>query len=130
MKKSRLTAKFLEELERVHIISTACERVGLSRQTIYRWMLLDPKFAEKVAKAIEMGLASVSDLAESKLISAINRGEPWAIKLYLMYNNKRYSPKKPISEQQQRFVPISTIYMDSYDKDKHGKKDPSEEIPY
>lgn len=116
MKKSRLTAKFLEELERVHIISSACEAVGLSRQTVYRWMSLDLKFKEKVDKAIEMGIESVIDLAESKLISNINDRKQKAIEYFLSNHSKRYRSKKPMSEQQEKFVPITHVYMDTMDE--------------
>lgn len=128
MKRRHLESKFIEELEKVHIISVACEKVGLSRQTIYCWMRKDPKFAERVRKAMEMGNDSVNDLAESKLVGAINKGEPWAIKFRLSNRHKDYKPKKPMTEFEQKFEPVKTIIINEYTpEDKPTYDRPSEE---
>lgn len=118
MKRRDYENKFIEELERVHIISLACKNVGLSRQTVYRWMSEDQKFKEKVYRAIEMGIESVCDLAESKTVSAIDKGEAWAIKFWLTNRHKDYKPKRPISEQQANFNPVKTIVIGTYDPSK------------
>lgn len=118
MKRRDYENKFIEELERVHIISLACKNVGLSRQTVYRWMKHDSKFQQRVDKAIEMGIESVCDLAESKTVSAIDKGEAWAIKFWLVNRHKAYKPKKPMSEQQANFVPVKTIILSQYDPSK------------
>ncbi len=118
MKRRHLENRFIEELERVHIISLACKNVGLSRQTIYRWMDNDPKFRQRVHDAIEMGVESVCDLAESKMVGAIDRGESWAIKFLLMNRHKEYKPKRPMSEQQMKFEPVKTIILSQYDPSK------------
>lgn len=118
MKRRHIENRFIEELERVHIISLACKNVGLSRQTVYRWMRYDPKFRQRVYDAIEMGIDSVCDLAESKMVGAIDRGDPWAVKFWLMNRHKDYKPKKPMSEQQANFVPVKTIILSQYDPSK------------
>jgi len=125
MKRRDYESKFIEELERVHIISLACKNVGLSRQTVYRWMRHDPKFRKKVDDAIKMGIESVNDLAESKVVGAIDKGDPWAVKLWLMNRHKDYKPKRPISEQQANFEPVKTIFVRPYEPDKRP-----EEIAY
>jgi hypothetical protein len=118
MKKSKIEDKFIEELERVPNISIACEKVGLSRQTIYRWMKFDEKFRAKVDQAITVGVDSICDLAESKLISNINSGSQRAIEFYLISNKKQYyRPKKPMSAEENKFTPVTKIEMMVVDND-------------
>ncbi len=90
MKKSKLEAKFLSELNKVPNISLACEKVGLSRNTIYRWIREDIKFEAKVINELDMGVDYVSDLAESKLIANIKSNKVWAIKYWLGNRKKVY----------------------------------------
>ena len=88
--------QFLKELERTALIAAACRAVGISRATIYRWRKEDPGFVEKMDDALELGRGDWSDLAESKLISAVKRNEGWAIRYVLQYNNPRYyTPRSP-----------------------------------
>lgn len=103
MKKPRLAKKFLEELRKTPIVSVVCERLGISRQTVYRWKTEDPDFAREFELALEAGRETVTDLAESKLISNINRGDPRSIEYWLRNNSLRYHyPKKPIAAEQPR----------------------------
>ena len=96
MKKSRLSEKFLEELKRVPIVSVVCEKLNLSRQTVYRWQSEDPEFKELFEDALNNGRDAITDLAESKLITEINKGEMRAIEYWLTNNtNRYYKPKKP-----------------------------------
>ena len=107
MKKSKVANKFIEELERLPNISIACEKVGLSRQTVYRWMEEDEDFREKVDQAIAVGTDSICDLAESKLISNINSGNQRAIEFYLISNKKQYyRPRKPMAPEEEKVRPI------------------------
>lgn len=90
MKKHRKSKQFLEELCKVPIISVACQQVGLSRNTIYRWRNEDPEFKEQMDKAKQLGEESINDLAHSKLILNIQNGEPWATKYWLDNHHKNY----------------------------------------
>lgn len=118
MKKPRLAGKFIEELERLPNVSIACEKVGLSRQTVYRWMEEDQEFKAKVDKAIAVGIDSICDLAESKLVSNINSGNQRAVEFYLISNKKQYyRPRKPMSPEEQAFRPVTRIEMVVVDDD-------------
>ncbi len=87
---------FLEELSETPIVAIVCKRVGLSRQTIYRWCAEDKAFKEKFDGCIGRGRDSINDLAESKLISLINEGKLGAIKYWLGNNKQNYGhPKSP-----------------------------------
>ena len=74
MKKHRKEEEFLEQARKIPNISLACEKTGLSRNTIYRWRKEDPEFAKRLDEALATGVESVNDLAESKLIAHLNNG--------------------------------------------------------
>jgi hypothetical protein len=115
MKKHRLIDKFLEELERIPNISVACEKLGISRQSIYRWMSLDDKFKSKVEKAMYMGVDSFCDLAENKLLSNINDGNQRAIEYFLTSNHPRYyRPRKPKVQEADKPTPIISIEHEDF----------------
>lgn len=108
MKKKYKEDKFLEQLERVPNVSLACEKVGLSRNTVYRWCGEDSDFKARMDSALESGVHSVNDLAESKLISHINSGNMRAIQYWLDNNKKNYI--KPRDKNMwQPFVPVTKI---------------------
>ncbi len=50
------------------IVSTACDKVGISRQTHYRWLSEDPDYKQQVEDIAEIAI----DFAESKLHEKIN----------------------------------------------------------
>jgi hypothetical protein len=96
MKKLRKKKEFLEELRKTPIVSAVCNKIGISRQTVYRWFNEDPEFKAEYDECMSQGVNNINDLAESKLISTIDRGEPWAIKYWLESNNKKYfRPRLP-----------------------------------
>jgi hypothetical protein len=88
---------FLEQLKNIPNISLACEKVGLSRNTIYRWCQEDPDFKRLMEEALESGVNSVNDLAHSKLTKLINDGSLPAIKFWLENNDKTYIRPRPKS---------------------------------
>ena len=96
-KRLKLEEKFLEELRRIPNISFACEKVGISRNSIYRWRAMDREFNHKVEQALPMGRDSINDLAESCVIQNIKAGKLPAAKYWLENNLDRYyRPKKPL----------------------------------
>lgn len=95
MKKYRKEGPFLEQLKNIPNISLACEKVGLSRNTVYRWCNDDEEFKKRVDSAMNDGVESINDLAESKLISSINNGNMRAIEYWLTNNKKTYIKPRP-----------------------------------
>ncbi len=95
MKRYRKESVFLEQLRTIPNISLACEKVGLSRNTIYRWCNEDQDFKERLDNAIKTGTESINDLAESKLINHINSGNLRAIQYWLDNNKRNYSRPRP-----------------------------------
>lgn len=95
MKKYRKEKPFLEELRKIPNISLACEKVGIARNTVYRWRNEDSDFDARVEDALVSGVESVNDLAESKLVTNINNGNMRAIQYWLDNNKKTYIRPRP-----------------------------------
>jgi hypothetical protein len=108
MKKKYKEDKFLEQLERVPNVSLACEKVGLSRNTVYRWCIEDTDFKARMDTALDSGVHSVNDLAESKLISHINNGNLRAIQYWLDNNKKNYIRPRD-KNMWQPLIPVTKI---------------------
>lgn len=95
MKRYRKEKPFLEELRKIPNISLACEKVGIARNTVYRWRSEDPEFDARVEDALVSGIESISDLAESKLVTNINNGSMRAIQYWLDNNKRTYMRPRP-----------------------------------
>lgn len=118
MKRQKKTEQsFLDQLEKVPNISLACEKLGLSRNTIYRWRREDDAFNQRVNGALTGGILNVNDLAESKLIGLINQGSIRAIMYWLENNNSRYSKPnlKEFREKNNIPQPITSIQYHIYE---------------
>ena len=114
-KKDKKVKAFLEHLNTVPNISLACEKVGLARNTIYRWCKEDKEFQESVELALSCGVDSITDLAESKLVSHINNGSLRAIQYWLDNHKKEYIRPRPKDMWKKPFVPISSITINTVD---------------
>ncbi|MEN9647631.1 MAG: hypothetical protein RLY57_435 [Candidatus Parcubacteria bacterium] len=72
MKKTKaLINKLLEEIENTPLVQIACEKIGISRNTFYRWMKEDPGLLEQVNYALSLGKGRVNDIAVSNVLSGI-----------------------------------------------------------
>lgn len=87
----------IEQLKKTPIVQVACEKMGLSRATFYRWKKKDQKFADDVDQAIEEGSHLINDMAESQLISAIKNSNLTAIIFWLKNHHRSYSPKLEVT---------------------------------
>ena len=94
MKKTEQTKEaLLEQLKKTPIVQIACEKLGISRWTFYRWKKEDPTFAEKIDEAIFDGRLLVNDLAESQLISAIKDRNMHAVMVWLKHHHPSYKTR-------------------------------------
>ena len=66
-------------------VSMTCERLGLSRQTFYKWRNEDPEFNAAVEDINERTL----DFVESKMFEGINAGNTRLIMFYLNCKGKK-----------------------------------------
>ena len=92
-KQNKKKAELIEQLKKIPIIQIACEKVGVGRATFYRWRKEDKEFAESVELSLDDGAYLVSDMAESKLISAIKKENLGAIIFWLKSHHPKYRTK-------------------------------------
>ena len=78
------------------IVSAACEKVGISRQTFYRWKREDQEFAAAVDDVEERAL----DIVESYLFNGIKAGDSRLIIYYLNNKGRKrgYGVRSPIED--------------------------------
>ena len=89
-------AALLEQLRKTPVLQIACEKVGISRVTLYRWRAADAEFAKAIDGAMLEGRLMVNDLAESQLISAVKDRNFNAIAYWLRHNHSVYKNKVEI----------------------------------
>lgn len=87
----------IDNLKHLPIIEVACSKSGIARATYYRWRKEDEEFAKLADESISFGVNYISDLAESKLLSAINEGNLTAILYWLNHRHNAYSNKVEIT---------------------------------
>ena len=121
MRKSKKTTKaLLDVLSDVPNISFACKKLGISRQTFYRWKNTDSSFSDLIDDHLTMGREYISDIAESRLAERINLGEMSAIRYWLGNNSKRYiKPRSPISvsHDKVKLPSVNVNFKDFSEKD-------------
>lgn len=97
MKKNKYQNQFLEELARIPIIQVACEKTGLSRNSVYRWRKEDSVFSRRMDEALAEGVALVNDMSESQLLNLIKEKNWPAISFWLKHRNDNYKNKLEIT---------------------------------
>lgn len=101
MKKSKLQNQFFEELAKVPIVQIACEKTGISRNSVYRWRKEDKTFASKMDKALAEGVALVNDMSESQLLTLIKEKNWSAISFWLRHRNDNYKDKIEVTTKEE-----------------------------
>lgn len=100
MKKNKFQEQFFAELEKVPIIMVACEKTGLSRNSVYRWRKEDSSFAKKMDEAMAKGVDFVNDMSESQMLTMIKEKNWPAISFWLRHRNKNYKDKLEITTKE------------------------------
>ncbi len=94
MKKKRIKDLFLEELRKIAIVGLACNKLNVSRNTIYTWRKTDQAFADEMDAALFEGDQNTNDSIEARLIElAVKDKEFQAIKYHLEHRNPKYKKK-------------------------------------
>lgn len=97
MKKPKYSQKFLEELRKVPIVQVACEKVGVSRNTVYRWKREDKEFAKQFDEALADGVEFVNDMSESQLLQLIKEKNFSAVRFWLNKRHPAYKDKLEVT---------------------------------
>ena len=100
MKKNKTQNQFFEELRKVPIVQVACEKTGLSRNSIYRWKKEDKEFSKEMDQAMADGVAFVNDMSESQLLTMIKEKNWSAISFWLKHRNDNYKNKIEITTKE------------------------------
>lgn len=102
MKKARVRDEFLREIRKTPIIQVACDKVGISRQTYYRWREQDFDFKVRADKALDEGEELVNDVAESTVLRGIQNQDKYWTTFWL----DRRHPKFRKSLERKPKVPV------------------------
>lgn len=97
IKQAKQKEALIEQLKKAPIVQLACERVGISRATFYRWKKDDKKFASDIDEALASGVSIINDMAESKLISLIKEGHMTGIIYWLKHHHPAYTTRVELS---------------------------------
>lgn len=100
-------ALLIEKFHRTPIIQVACEKTGISRASYYRWRKEDESFAKLCDEAMHEGVELINDLAESKLITAINEQNQTAMSFWLRHRHPAYAEKLQIQAKVEADVSMS-----------------------
>ena len=93
MKKNKFQKQFLDELRKVPIVQVACEKMGLSRNSVYRWRNEDVEFRKAMEEAIAEGEELVNDMSEGQLLTLIKEKNWSAISFWLRKRNPKFKDR-------------------------------------
>jgi len=96
-RQSKNKEQLLEILRGTPIVQIACEKIGVSRATYYRWRTQNPEFAKASDQALFEGSLLINDLSESQLISAIKDKSLGAIVFWIRNHHPAYATKIEIT---------------------------------
>ncbi len=99
MKKPKYSKQFLEELKKVPIVQVACEKTGVSRNTVYRWKREDKDFEKEFDKALSDGVAFVNDMSENQLLQLIKEKNFSAVRFWLNKRHPAYKDKLEVTNK-------------------------------
>ncbi len=97
MKKNKKRDEFLVQLRKIPIVLVACEKSGLSRNSVYRWRKEDEVFAQEMDDALKEGEELVNDMSESQLLTMIKEKNWSAVSFWLRHRNPKFKEKLEIT---------------------------------
>ena len=97
MKKSRVQNSFLAELRKIPIVQVACEKLDVSRNSVYRWRKEDEDFAKAMDESLAEGEKLVNDMTESQLLSLIGEKHWPAISFWLRKRNPKFHDRVEVT---------------------------------
>ena len=130
--KKQTKAALIKRLSEVRIVEIACKSVDISRATFYRWLKEDPVFAANCSEAIMQGTDTISDLAESQVVSKIKSGELKAATYWLEHHHHDYKPPRKVPKTRQELFseePMRDEDINLLIKTLEAMKEPKAEEP-
>ena len=96
MKKNKDQQLIIEQLKKIPIVTIACEKIGISTSTYYRWHE-DKTFAEAADAAMRDGELFINDLSEAQIVTLIREKNWPAISFWLRAHHPRYATKVDVT---------------------------------
>lgn len=90
LRQEKLRKQLIEQLKRVPIVETSCQRINVGRSSYYRWRRENKKFSDACDRAIEEGCQLINDLAENMLIGSMRDGNLTAVMYWLNHRHSIY----------------------------------------
>lgn len=104
--------QIIEEIRKVYIPSIACQKTGISRATLYRWISDDYEFNKEFSRSRLEGRNGINDIAESKLIGRIRDDDIKATMFWLTHMHPNFvNPKISITEEEKEKPKLSLERM-------------------
>jgi len=139
MKKNRVKGAFLEQLRKIPIVAVAAEKVGVSRNSVYKWRNADEAFRDEMDAALAEGEALVNDMGESQLLSLIQEKNWSAISFWLRHRNPKFrelvevtatvqSAQEALTPEQEDVV-RRALRLAALDKDEPAAEQPRQSDP-
>lgn len=107
MKKDRTKDLFLEQLRKIPIVQVSCEKVGIARNTVYRWRKESAEFAKAMDEALAEGEAIINDMGESQLMTLMKEKNWNAISFWLRKRNPKFKDRLEVvtAQAQEEMTP-------------------------
>jgi len=94
---AEMKTAMLNVLKEMPIIEVAVKRIGISRDTFYRWKLEDKDFEKQSQDAMAQGIDFINDMSESQIISLIKEKKMPSIRYWLKHNHPKYRERLEIT---------------------------------
>src|SRR3989344_4608428 len=96
-RQTKLKEALISTLKEMPIIEVAVKRIGIGRDTYYRWKAQDTDFLKKSQEAMLQGIEFINDLSESQIIALIKDKKMSSIKFWLKHNHPKYKERIEIT---------------------------------
>lgn len=80
----------VEEIKNELTIKAVCKKLGLSRQTVYRWLKEDKGFSKELSKSRKEAIEDMNDECENRVLNKIRNDDAGMIKFWLRYHHDDY----------------------------------------
>ncbi len=100
-RQSKLKEALISTLKEMPIIEVAVKRIGIGRDTYYRWKAQDKDFFKRSQEAMMQGIEFINDLSESQIIALIKDKKMSSIKFWLRHNHPKYKERIEITTNTQ-----------------------------
>ena len=129
-------------LKEMPIIEVAVKRIGISRDTFYRWKIEDKEFEKQSQEAMTQGIDFINDMSESQIIALIKERKMPSIRYWLKHNHPKYrerleittvnQPQEELNAEQEAYVRealrLSAMQESEIKTDENNFEDKDEEI--